>query len=129
MSKFFKKLAELKSKVNTNNPSTEKLSKEGIKINIKGQRVADSIEGPNINLNTLDRDLYGKEKGPPMLNMRTRIKVWGAMAFMGLYFFACYKLILYRLKSDDINLMEREVKEDFKLKMKIEEFNKNAKTK
>lgn len=122
MSSYFQKLKNLKTQVNT--PRNESLIKEGIKINIKGQRVAENIEGgPNLNISRLDDDLYGRSKGPPMLNMRTRIKVWRAMFFVGLYFYLCYKLIIYRLKSDDLDLMEREVKEDFKLKRKVEELN------
>jgi hypothetical protein len=43
------------------------------------------------------------------------------MLGLGVYFYATYKLIRYRLKADDLDLMEREVNEEFKIKTKINE--------
>jgi hypothetical protein len=123
MSKVFKKFFDYKKNVNNTNKNTENLNNEGFKMNIKGQRVAENFDGPNLNLANLDRDLYRKEKGPPMLNMQTRFRVWRALFGVGVYFYLCYRLILYRLKSDDLDLMEREVNEQFKLKKKVQEFN------
>ncbi len=93
---------------------------DNIKMNLKGQRVMEG-EGANMNLSTLDKDLYRKSSGPPMLNMRTRLKIWGAMFSVCLYVYATYRLIIYRLKSDDLDLMEREVNEEFKIRRKIDE--------
>jgi hypothetical protein len=98
----------------------KKQNNEAIKMNVKGQRVSEG-EGATMNASTLEKDLYRKSSGPPMLNMRTRIKIWGAMFGVGLYFYATYKLIRYRLNADDLDLMEREVNEEFKIKRKINE--------
>jgi len=117
MSNIFNKLSNIKKNVNSSNK--EKIEADGIKMNMKGQRVHSNIEGNNINM-VYDFDVNEK-KGPPMLNMKTRVKVWGAMMFAGLYFYLCYKLIRYRLKADDLDLMEREVSEEFKLKTKLKE--------
>ncbi len=125
MSKFLKKIFNFRNKVNSNSSKSEKLSNEGIKINIKGQRVADSLDGPNLNLTHLDSDIFKKDRGPPMLNTRTRMKVWMAMGGVVLYFYLCYRLIIFRLKADDLDLMEREVNDEFKLKTKISKLNKN----
>ncbi len=98
-----------------------KQNNETIKMNVKGQRVIEG-EGANMNLSTLEKDLHRSNSGPPMLNMRTRLKIWGALFGVGLYIYATYRLIIYRLKSDDLDLMEREVNEEFKIKRKIDEF-------
>ena len=121
MSKFFKSFFRLKEKVNNNN--IDEKAKEGFKINVKGQRVLENPDG--VGFNNYNHDYMHKtDKGTPMLNMRTRIKVWGAMGFTIVYFYLCYKLIRYRLKADDLDIMEREVNEEFRLKLKVEEFNK-----
>ena len=122
MSKFVKNIfTKLKGKTT---PKTENFSSEGIKMNVKGQRVIESDSGPNIKLSTLDNEIYKNEKLPAMLNIGVRFRVWRALFGIGIYFFFCYKLIVYRLKSDDLELMEREVKEDENLKSKIKELNK-----
>ena len=118
MSSFFQNMLRTKNKINTEPSKTD-----GIKMNIKGQRVVQG-DGPNINPSTLDKDLYRRSSGPPMLNMRTRIKVWGGLGCFILYTYLTYRLILYRLKADDLDLMEREVYEDVIIKKKLEEFNK-----
>jgi hypothetical protein len=117
---LFTKFLNFKNKVNSASPS-EKMAQEGIKINIKGQRVQQVMDNSNLNVSAMDLDM--REKGPPMLNMKTRIKVWGALGLAGVYFYLCYKLIIYRLKADDLDLMEREVNEEFKLKRKLKEIN------
>ncbi len=122
MSNFFNRITNMKKKVNTSTKN-EKMESEGIIINMKGQRVNQNIENNNMNSATYDFELQGREKGPPMLNMKTRAKVWGSMFVAGIYFYLCYKLIIYRLKSDDLDLMEREVSEEFKLKTKLKEIN------
>ncbi len=119
MSKIFKKIFGFKEKVN--NQNIDEGSKEVFKVNLKGQRVLENQEG-GLNRYNMDH-INKKEQGPPMLNMRTRIKVWGALFGTGIYFYLCYKLIKFRLKADDLDLMEREVNEEFKLKLKINEFN------
>ena len=44
------------------------------------------------------------------------------MALLGIggWFVACFALIAYRLKSDDLELMEREVYEDLQKKKEVE---------
>ncbi len=123
MSKAIKDLFSkfIKSKAT---PKTENFTKEGFKMNVKGQRVVDNESGPNLRITSLDNELYKKEKGPIMLNSKVRFKVWMMMSGVILYFYVWYKLLLYRLKSDDLDLMEREVKEEETLKTKIKELSK-----
>ena len=121
MSNLFRKIFKLKEKVN--NQTIDEQAREGFKVNVKGQRVVENQDGVGLNRYNLDY-MSKKDKGPPMLNMRTRLKVWGALFGVGVYFYLCYRLIKFRLKSDDLELMEREVNEEYKLKMKINEFNK-----
>lgn len=119
MSNFLGNFLKFKQKVNTSGANKLKQkTQEDFKMNLKGQRVTQSTDGPG-----LDFDIPIKEKGPPMLNMRTRVKVWAALFGMGVYFYLCYKLIRFRLKADDLDLMEREVNEEYKLKMKLKEIN------
>jgi hypothetical protein len=99
---------------------SKKQNNDAIKMNVKGQRVMEG-EGASLNSSTLEKDLHKKNTGPQMLNMRTRLKVWGAMFGMCLYFYATYKFIRYRLKADDLDLMEREVNDEFKIRTKINE--------
>ncbi len=98
----------------------KKTNAESVRMNLKGQRV-ETTEGPNINISTLENELFKKSSGPNMLNMKTRFKIWGAMFCVGLYFYLTYRLIIYRLKSDDLDLMEREVNEEFRIKKKLNE--------
>ena len=41
---------------------------------------------------------------------------------LGAWFFGCYSLVAYRLKSDDLELMEREVYEELQKKKEVERF-------
>ena len=68
--------------------------------------------------------MYEIEKGPKMLPRKTRIKVWLALTGIFLWFFACFRLVAYRLRSDDLELMEREVYEELRVKKEVERFMK-----
>ena len=57
-----------------------------------------------------------------MLPRKQRFKVWGALMVLGAWFFGCYSLVSYRLKSDDLELMEREVYEELQKKKEVERF-------
>lgn len=57
-----------------------------------------------------------------MLPRRQRIRVWGALTVIGGWFLACFALVAYRLKSDDLELMEREVYEELSKKKEVERF-------
>ena len=46
---------------------------------------------------------------------------------IGAWFFACFSLIAYRLRTDDLELMEREVYEELQMKKQVEEFMKKSK--
>ena len=41
---------------------------------------------------------------------------------LGGWFLGCYSLVAYRLKSDDLELMEREVYEELQKKKEVERF-------
>lgn len=44
------------------------------------------------------------------------------MSVLLLWFFGCYSLVSYRLKSDDLELMEREVYEELQKKKEVERY-------
>ena len=53
--------------------------------------------------------------------------MWLALSAIVGWFGACFCLIAYRLKSDDLELMEREVYEELKMKKEVERFMKKSK--
>lgn len=57
-----------------------------------------------------------------MLPRAQRFKVWFALTAIGGWFFGCFSLVAYRLRSDDLELMEREVYEELKVKKEVERF-------
>ena len=57
-----------------------------------------------------------------MLPRQQRLKVWLALTAIGLWFTGCFSLVAYRLKSDDLELMEREVYEELKIKKEVQRF-------
>jgi len=57
-----------------------------------------------------------------MLTRTVRFKCWSAIIVLFGWFFGCFSLISYRLKSDDLELMERETYEELEQKKKIERF-------
>ena len=57
-----------------------------------------------------------------MLPRNARFKVWAALLGIGGWFAGCFALVAYRLKSDDLELMEREVYEELKLKKEVKRF-------
>ena len=54
-----------------------------------------------------------------MLPRFQRFKVWFALLAIGGWFMGCYTLVAYRLKSDDLELMEREVYEELRMKKEV----------
>ena len=54
-----------------------------------------------------------------MLPRNKRFKVWFALTAIGTWFFSCFCLVAYRLRSDDLELMEREVYEELRLKKEV----------
>ena len=70
----------------------------------------------------LENQLYGVDNGPRMLPRKIRFKVWGALLGLCFWFLSCFFLIAYRLRSDDLELMEREVYEELKMKKQVEKF-------
>ena len=94
-------------------------------INVKGEKVFSSKESgrtPDISMGAIERQLYANEKGPRMLPRRQRLKAWLALTGIGGWFFACFCLVAYRLRSDDLELMEREVYEELKMKKEVKRF-------
>ena len=77
---------------------------------------------PEVNQGTIERQFYGIESGPRMLPRQQRLKVWLALTAIGLWFTGCFSLVAYRLKSDDLELMEREVYEELKVKKEVQRF-------
>ena len=84
-------------------------------LDIKGQRI--NYTGHlDVNQGALESQLYGLDNGPRMLPRKLRFKVWGALLGLCFWFLSCFFLIAYRLRSDDLELMEREVYEELKMK-------------
>ena len=89
-------------------------------INIKGQKTYTGASTMDTSSGALERQMYGLDKGPRMLPRRQRFKVWLALTAIGGWFFGCFSLIAYRLRSDDLELMEREVYEELRVKKEVE---------
>ena len=85
------------------------------KMDIKGNKI-NYGSTMDISHGQMERQLFEIDKGPRMLPRRTRLKVWGALLTISGWFFACFSLIAYRLRTDDLELMEREVYEELKMK-------------
>ena len=101
--------------------SKMKVTDEHIQLDIKGQQL--NINPKEFNQYTFKNDLK-ISKGPEMFNSKIRLKMW---AYMGMFFVYCYllsKLMLFRLKADDLDIMEKEVKSEFEIKRKLKDFNK-----
>ena len=62
-----------------------------------------------------------------MLPRKQRLKVWTALTVIGGWFLGCFALVAYRLKSDDLELMEREVYEELQKKKEVERFMQKSK--
>ena len=60
--------------------------------------------------------MFEIERGPRMLPRKTRFKEWLALSGFICYILLCFYLTKYRLRSDDLELMEREVYEELRMK-------------
>lgn len=109
----------MKNKKSEDSSST----KDHLKLNIKGSVTKAENELSNqIIMEKIRRQRSNSVT--PMLNSKIRFKVWGYVGLFGVYVWLMYKLIIYRLKADDLEIMEREVKEEFEIKKKVKEFTK-----
>ena len=70
----------------------------------------------------MERHLFEIEQAPRMLPRKTRLKVWGALLGVGTWFAFVFSLLAFRLKSDDLEPMEREVYEELKVKNQVKKF-------
>ena len=77
---------------------------------------------PEVSPGNMERQLYAIDKGPRMLPRAARFRVWGALLGIGGWFAGCFALVAYRLRSDDLELMEREVYEELKTKKEVKRF-------
>ena len=84
----------------------KKVSEEMPLIDIKGNKINYS-GGMDVSQGAFERQMYEVDRGPRMLPRRQRFKAWGALITIGGWFFFCFCLIAYRLRSDDLELMER----------------------
>ena len=50
-----------------------------------------------------------------------------ALMAIGGWFVGCFALVAYRLRSDDLELMEREVYEELKMKKEVQRFQERQK--
>ena len=105
----------------------QKIREDRPKMNVKGQKAYNSGAAasgafPEVNQAQIERQFYGIETGPRMPPRAQRFKVWGALGAIGLWFTGCFSLVAYRLRSDDLELMEREVYEELRVKKEVERF-------
>ena len=77
---------------------------------------------PEVSPGAMERQLYALDHGPRMLPRTQRFKCWAALLGVGGWFGGCFALVAYRLRSDDLELMEREVYEELKIKKEVERF-------
>ena len=82
---------------------------------------------PEVSPGAMERQLYQIDRGPRMLPRWQRFKVWSALLAIGGWFFGCFSLVAYRLRSDDLELMEREVYEELKVKKEVERYQERQK--
>ena len=61
-----------------------------------------------------------------MLPRKQRIGAWFGLSMVGLWFAGCFFLVSYRLRADDLELMEREVYEDLAKKKEVERLQNQA---
>jgi hypothetical protein len=108
----------------------ENLLKEDVpQMNVKGHKAYGQKLGqgtthihPDVSQGALEKQLFGTDKGPRMLPRAQRFKVWFALTAIGGWFVGCFSLVAYRLRSDDLELMEREVYEELKTKKEVQRF-------
>jgi len=94
---------------------------EHIKLNVKGQQV--DLNPKDFNPYTF-KSTAKLSKSTDMFSTKTRVRMWGYMGAFVIYCFLLSKLLKYRLKADDLEIMEKEVKNEFEIKRRIKEFNK-----
>lgn len=111
---YLKKFAQTKSK---------NLTSDHLKLDIKGQQ----IKLPeNFTKDTFREQL--NQSSPARFNSKTRVRIWTYFGFFCVYIFLVTKLLKHRLKSDDLEIMEREIKEEWEIKRKINEINDGVKS-
>ena len=82
---------------------------------------------PDVSQGAMEKQLFAVDKGPRMLPRAQRFKVWFALSAIGGWFLGCFSLVAYRLRSDDLELMEREVYEELRVKKEVQRFQERAK--
>uniref|UniRef100_A0A7S3IHR2 Uncharacterized protein n=1 Tax=Strombidium inclinatum TaxID=197538 RepID=A0A7S3IHR2_9SPIT len=104
----------------------KKVSEEQPLLDVKGNKIhyGSQLE---VSQGGIERHLFEIDKGPRMLPRKTRFKVWTALIGIGSWFAFCFFIISFRLKSDDLELMEREVYEELAKKKEVEQFIKKSK--
>ena len=91
------------------------------KTDIKGHRVrSPSMGTTEISQAKMEQQTYKVDKGPRMMPRKERFKSWFALSVILGWFYFCYALLSYRLRADDLELMEREVYEELAKKKEVE---------
>mmetsp|Transcript_21002 Transcript_21002/g.21791 ORF Transcript_21002/g.21791 Transcript_21002/m.21791 type:complete len:117 (-) Transcript_21002:364-714(-) len=88
-------------------------------MNIKGQQVKDSQ--PKYSEESIFKEANIQSAYPTMYSTSTRIRIWSYLAIFCVYIYLLSKLMLHRLKADDLDLMEREVNRDWEIRRKVKE--------
>ena len=103
----------------------KRMSEDQPRLDVKGNKIHYGST-PELSQGQMEKQLYGVDTGPRMLPRAQRFKVWAALIVIGGWFTFCFFLISYRLKSDDLELMEREVYEELTKKKEVEKFIKRS---
>lgn len=99
----------------------QNITNDHLKMNLKGEQMKYTKEFTKETItNQLSRN------NAPMFSNQTRLRIWGTLGLFGIYSYLIYKLMKYRLKSDDLDLMEREVKEEWNIKKRVKDLNSRS---
>ena len=104
-------------------PKAKNLTSDHLKLDMKGQQ----IKLPeNFTKDTFREQLA--QSSPARFNSKTRFRIWGYFGLFVVYIYLISKLLKHRLKADDLEIMEREIKEEWEIKRKIKEINDGLKS-
>ena len=85
---------------------------------MKGQAQKHS-DTPHTSYQTMEDQFFKVDKGPRMLPRKVRFKAWGGLTVMSGWVLFCFSMLAYRLRGDDLDIMERQVYEELAEKKKL----------
>ncbi len=94
------------------------MNKKDQRVNLKGKatRYGDS---PHVSYQTIEDQFFKVDKGPRMLPRKVRFKAWGGLFMVSGWVAFCFSMLAYRLRGDDLDIMERQVYDELAEKKKL----------